>query len=187
MGFQRAATFKSSAFKCYFCFVALCVIKIIKKKLFSSEGPKKNSNVFSSTCKPNRGRSQLPVLLQKASLEVVWNFWIRNCDREIFSSVFRDSSPFFQYSIRSSSVYASLGRGKEVNLTPCLLRQGGATGTSYTSLGVNRPYLWQAVLSLRVTKMAQGGGRRQRSVITNTDTYSFPAPKNRSENPGESG
>ena len=88
---------------------------------------------------------------------MVWNFWIRNCDREIFSSVFRDSSPFFQYSIRSSSVYASLGRGEEVNLTPCLLRQGGATGTSYTSLGVNRSYLWQAVRSLRVTRMAQGG------------------------------
>ena len=39
MGFQRAATFKSSAFKCYFCFVALCIIKTIKK-LFSSEGAK---------------------------------------------------------------------------------------------------------------------------------------------------
>lgn len=40
MGFQRAATFKSSAFKCYFCFVALCIIKIIFNKIIFIGGAK---------------------------------------------------------------------------------------------------------------------------------------------------
>ena len=37
---------------------------------------------------------------------------MRNWDRDILSSVFRESLPFFQYNIRSSSVYAS-GGGQE--------------------------------------------------------------------------
>lgn len=39
---------------------------------------------------------------------------MRNCEREILSSVLRERFPSFQYSIKSSSVYASGSREKEI-------------------------------------------------------------------------
>ena len=152
MGFQRAATFKSSAFKCYFCFVALCIIKIIKK-FFSSEGGQRS---ILMCFLPHVNPTAAEVSYLCCCRRPVWK-WCGISESE--TEIGRSFRPFSGIRPHSSNIASDLHLymhlwGEEKKLIWLLVFWGKV---EQQGLGVNRSYLWQAVLSLRVTKMAQGG------------------------------